>query len=180
MQGGMKKRRRTIEAAGCALVVVALAAPAASASPLLSGYGGPGQGNQAILGSALLNGGGTGGGSSGGSGSAQRSGSGSLAVASQPASSSRPTISGQRPRHGAPASSSRQQGAAGGPAQSALPPSLAYDRAERTGSSSPSGSGTLGLSAADFLYGALVLVGLLLAGVVTRRLTRTTPAKGHG
>ena len=52
-----------------ALVALSAAMPvAASASSLLSGYGGPGQGNQAILGSALL-GGGSSGGSSGSTGS---------------------------------------------------------------------------------------------------------------
>src|SRR5450755_4896336 len=47
------------------------------AGPLLGGYGGPGAGNQAILGSALLNGppggGGTGAGSTGAAGSAPSS-----------------------------------------------------------------------------------------------------------
>ena len=51
--------------------LVAVAPAAASANSLLSGYGGPGAGNQAILGSALIGGGGSagGGGSSGSSGS---------------------------------------------------------------------------------------------------------------
>ena len=69
------------------LSVAALVAPPgiAVANPLLSGYGGPGQGSQAILGSALGNGppgGGGGGGGAYGSGSAApRSGGGVGAAA---------------------------------------------------------------------------------------------------
>ena len=58
MQGSMKTDRITIRTAALALVAalaVSAAAPlVAHAGPLLSGYGGPGQGNQAILGSTLL------------------------------------------------------------------------------------------------------------------------------
>jgi hypothetical protein len=177
MQGSMKKRRRIIVATGCGLLAAALVAPAAGASPLLSGYGGPGSGNQAILGSALLNGPGSGGGSgAGGPSTAQQPSSGGLApAASAPASSGGPRASRHEGHHGAPASSS-PQGAS--PAQTALAAKLAYARAERTGAGS--GSGTLGLSGADFLYAALVLAGLALMGAITRRMTRATPAKGHG
>jgi hypothetical protein len=179
MQGSMKTRRRIIETAGCALFAAALLAPSASASPLLSGYGGPGGGNQAILGSALLNGPGSGGGSgAGGPGAAQQSASSALAApASQPASAGGPSASAHQVHHGAPARRSHEQHGAS-PAQTAIPANLAYARAERTGAGS--GSETLGLSAADFLYAALVLAGLALMGVMTRRLTRASPAKGHG
>ena len=52
----MRSHRTTIFiGAFCATLAVAAPAPAL-ASSLLSGYGGPGQGNQAILGSALVNG----------------------------------------------------------------------------------------------------------------------------
>src|SRR2546429_291837 len=91
------------------------------------------------------------------------------------ASSGGPRASRHEGYHGAPASSS-PQGAS--PAQTALAAKLAYARAERTGAGS--GSGTLGLSGADFLYAALVLAGLALMGAITRRLTRASPAKGHG
>ena len=174
----MKTRRRIIETAGCALFAVALLAPSASASPLLSGYGGPGAGNQAILGSALVNGPGSGGGSgAGGPSAAQQSASSAVAApASQPASTGGPPAAAHRVHHGARASGSNEHGAS--PTQAALPANLAYARAERTGAGS--GSGTLGLSAADFLYAALVLAGLALMGVMTRRLTRASQAKGHG
>ena len=38
-----------------AIISAVMPSSASAASPLLGGYGGPGQGNQAILGSALLN-----------------------------------------------------------------------------------------------------------------------------
>jgi len=55
---------------------------ASAGSPLLSGYGGPGGGEQAILGSTLLGGSGSGGSSaSGGSGGAGQGGSGGISSA---------------------------------------------------------------------------------------------------
>src|SRR5438309_8805588 len=83
MQGSMTNRGRTIRMAGSTLAVGLASAWAAvpataHAGPLLSGYGGPGQGNQAILGSALVGGSSGGGGTSGGGGG----GSGSRGAAS--------------------------------------------------------------------------------------------------
>ena len=51
-QGSMKSQRGGPMLIGTLLLLVALPA-SAQASPLLSGYGGPGQGTQAILGAAL-------------------------------------------------------------------------------------------------------------------------------
>jgi hypothetical protein len=57
----MTTHRKTLSILA-SLVVMTTAVPAfASASPLLGGYGGPGEGNQAILGSALIGGAGGGG-----------------------------------------------------------------------------------------------------------------------
>src|SRR5438876_10100556 len=79
MQGSMTTHRTpdqiAIRGLAAALALLALAPAAANAGPLLSGYGGPGQGNQAILGSTLL--GGPGGGSSG---AGAGSGSGAPAI----------------------------------------------------------------------------------------------------
>src|SRR5207253_1711120 len=63
-QGSMTTHRRIITSVGLLMVAAACTPAAAHGNPLLSGYGGPGQGNQAILGATLLNGPG-GGGSSG-------------------------------------------------------------------------------------------------------------------
>jgi hypothetical protein len=62
------------------VLALAAAMPAAAvASSLLSGYGGPGQGNQAILGAALVNGPRGGGGSGSSSGSTTSGTSGAAA-----------------------------------------------------------------------------------------------------
>jgi hypothetical protein len=68
------------------LVPVLLTATRSSAlaSPLLSGYGGPGQGSQAILGSALLNGPRGGGGSGAGPEGASGSSTSSSSITSRP------------------------------------------------------------------------------------------------
>src|SRR2546430_16064392 len=69
-QGSMKTHRRIITSVGLLLTAAACMPATAHANPLLSGYGGPGQGNQAILGATLLNG--RGGGGSSGAGPAAR------------------------------------------------------------------------------------------------------------
>src|SRR5271170_1066634 len=52
----MRRDRLTITAIIALLTASALVPAAALAGPLLSGYGGPGQGNQAILGAGLVGG----------------------------------------------------------------------------------------------------------------------------
>src|SRR5262249_33452093 len=91
-------RHRTIATAVTLLAFLAAGTPVpASASSVLSGYGGPGQGNQAILGSALLSGPGGGGGSSGRGGSGGAGGSGGGGSSSQGGSSSEGGSSGALP-----------------------------------------------------------------------------------
>src|SRR5437879_8345365 len=82
------KRHRTITslAALAALVVSMAIAATAHASSLLSGYGGPGQGNQAILGSTLLGGGSGGGGGGPAATSGEGTGSSSQGAGSATAS----------------------------------------------------------------------------------------------
>src|SRR5438067_9571202 len=92
-QGSMKTQRRIIGSVGVVVLVAACLAASAQANPLLSGYGGPGQGNQAILGATLLKGGGGGG------------GSGTLAAATSSGSVSEESASGTVP---APASAQLQ------------------------------------------------------------------------
>ncbi len=83
------RRNRLTTVVSLMLGAVALVPVSANANPLLSGYGGPGEGSQAILGSALLNGPSAGGGpSSGGSG---LSGEG---VAGVPASATPTSLAG--------------------------------------------------------------------------------------
>src|SRR5580698_25991 len=73
------RRNRIILGALASLALFAIPAPAALAGgPLLSGYGGPGAGAQAIIGATLLNGpGGSSGGSSGGGSAGDSSSNGS-------------------------------------------------------------------------------------------------------
>jgi hypothetical protein len=168
----MTSHRLTIAGASVALALAsALPATAALAGPLLSGYGGPGAGNQALLGSALLNGpsGGAGSGGEGASegGAGSYGGDATLAVAggegTAPAgNAARGTTRGggkQRERATGRAS-------AGGARPRAATSALTSSR-EQTGSvRAPV------LSGANLLYVLLALGALVVTGAFTRRLTR--------
>lgn len=147
------------------LAALAAAAPAvAQANPLLSGYGGPGVGNQAILGSALLNGGGSAGGGSGPAGQGSGPASAPTIAANEPAGG---RVAGRTPRGAA---------APGGGANVSGVASSAYPASER-GAPAPA-SGTLGLSGQDILFILLALLVLAFTGVLTRRLI--ADARGEG
>jgi hypothetical protein len=170
MQGSMKTDRITIRTAALALVAalaVSAAAPlVAHAGPLLSGYGGPGQGNQAILGSTLLGGpggGASGGGGAGGSQEAAPTGAAGLSTAgSSHASAPARAASGAHPA--ARPARARLVGLASG----------SYPAFERTASTS-----RFGLSGADISYVVLAAAALAFAGVLMRRMVRPRTAKGH-
>jgi hypothetical protein len=130
----------------------------AHAGPLLSGYGGPGQGNQAILGSALLGGSAGGSGTSGGGGSGSRGGSSSAAH-------SRTATHGAA---GTLGSSKRADALAGDRGASSYP--AVEPTASRSGPA-------LGLSGADLAYILLAAAALALTGALTRRIARTRAAK---
>jgi hypothetical protein len=173
----MKRHRSIILIVGSLVALAAGTAAAASASSLLSGYGGPGQGNQAILGSALLNGPG---GGSGSSGAGPRSGTGSSAPGATAASPSGSggtsgAAHGQGSNHGgaaaAPAGSQGQRSASRSSAAQSI--AQVYDAAER-GAPAPS-AGMLGLSGSESLLLVLVLVVLVLIGALSRWLTRAPP-----
>ncbi len=185
----MTSRRRivwtVIVAAALSVSVPAFAA----ANSLLSGYGSPGQGSQAILGSTLLGGGGGSGGSSG-SGSSNAggsSGSGSALVsprAGQPSGttgSSTGNVTGVVAHHprdrGGEAAKSRKTGVSG---SSRSRPST-YQAAVQTRANA-AGAGaaqTWGLSAADLPYILLVLAGLAFTGILTRHLAREKGSGGN-
>ncbi|HTB70454.1 MAG TPA: hypothetical protein VK707_05695 [Solirubrobacteraceae bacterium] len=189
----MRAHRHFIAIAGVLAALTAAPSAYAASSTLLSGYGGPGQGNQAILGSTVVGGQGggrSGGGASGGGGAAsagssvsessespsivagrERSGaSPGRAVRSQGGSSAGSAPASGSPRGGGAAAQSRSLGR-----PSATPASL-YPASERI---PPGGQGdALGLSAADLAYiilGAGMLVSL---GVLTRRLGATGSRRG--
>jgi hypothetical protein len=153
---------RTILSILTSLMVMSTAMPSSVlAGPLLGGYGGPGEGNQAILGSALLNGprGRAGAGLAGASGSAA-----SVRVASR---------GSQAPVH--PGDGKQTAGAIG---QASGGPSSPYPVSERGGAAqlAVADSGTLGLSGADLLYVLLALCVLAFTAGLTKRLTRITAA----
>jgi len=149
------------------------AAPAAAASnPLLSGYGGPGEGEQAILGSTLIGGPNSSGGRAGGSGSAV---AGELAAPSGGASSGRQA--GGAAHGGPPAHAHTGTGAAARHARSVPPPSATRTAPARTLANAAS-SQPLGISTADFLYMLLALLALGLTGALTLRLSH--PPRGGG
>jgi len=169
-----------------ALVAMALSVglpTAAMGSSLLSGYGGPGEGNQAILGSALLNGpghGGGGGGSSGGgsTGGGSRTGAAAGGVSNSPSGGSAAPAApaagghasapgagsanilgrtGTAPGHGSHGKTGAQRHAGASLLASAQTPAA--------------GSGNLGLSGADLLYMLLAIGLLALTAALTSRLT---------
>jgi hypothetical protein len=169
------------------LVTLAGAASAAGSSPLLNGYGGPGQGNQAILGSALLTGGRNGGGGSGpatggGNGRATRGGNESASaltaggVSPGPATGRGGEAAGAATEGGVSSASGRatigpRRGTADkghSESQSGVSAS-SYPVSERGGVSAA--SGTVGLSGGDALLILFALLVLALTGVLTRRLT---------
>jgi hypothetical protein len=171
----MTRHRTITPLVGLCLAVSLATSGAALANPILSGYGGPGQGNQAILGSALLNGPAGGGGGPGGGGSTGSLSSGENGLAST-------SVGSKRPGHGGASKESSARGQAGTPsssrqaiAQPILDPARAYLAAER--GHTVGQSGAFGLGGQDVLYMILALGALTLAAVFTRRLNQPTAAE---
>ena len=144
------------------MAALTAAAPAAArANPLLSGYGGPGQGSQAILGATLLNG------PSSGGGSGSSSGGGSIGPpGSSTGAAATGTPGGHASGHSSSTNAARHVSTARGTrADGAVSPAALR------------GSGSLGLSGTDVVYIILALGALGFTGALTRRLTQTTPRR---
>jgi hypothetical protein len=170
--------------AGALLMLVPAAAFAGS--PLLSGYGGPGAGEQAIIGSTLLNG------PHGGSGSGGSTGSrGGLSGASgtgveDSSGGAGASGSGQAPAGGARSggggsSSSHATGAngrgalrAGGSGRATVGRAGTYVYPSSLASTSE-GSSVIGMSSGDVLLLVGLIATLALVGVFTVRLARLQP-----
>jgi fibronectin-binding autotransporter adhesin len=168
----MRTYRATISTFTLMLLVLTAGIPAsASAGLLLSGYGGPGQGSQSILGTALLGvpSGGTGGGSGGG-GAAEGAGTSSSAATTSGA----PTgAAGGAKSPVRKSSTKRQSGSSIGTA--GRPSGNAAQGSAGTYSSSQAGGGgtpTLGLSGADLRDVLLALAALAVTGALTAQLAR--------
>jgi hypothetical protein len=194
----LMKSHRKISLTTALLAALMVVVPAtASANSLLSGYGGPGAGNQAILGSALIGGGGSagGGGSSGSGGSAGSVGSSSGAAAGSEGLGNGETVAAgssgggsEAGAKGGAAGEGAEGRAAGGTAGSGRAHGEASSNAARAypvrpldDASKPisAGSGALGFSAADLGYLLLVLAVLGATGFVTRRLARAPNPAGR-
>jgi hypothetical protein len=177
-------RHRTIISTLSLLAVLAIAPAGASAGSLLSGYGAPGGGAQAIVGSALVNAprGGGGGGSSG-SGPSSATGAGS-AASTHGSTSTRGASGGQAVGQGAPrggaldkiGSAHRQARADTGrseaPNGTSAGASSAYTASGATNAASLGDSGALGFTGSDLLLVVLVLGILAIAAGFTRRMAR--------
>jgi hypothetical protein len=178
MQGGVTIRTRMIWSG--ASLAVALAASCcqpltAQAGSLLSGYGGPGQGQQQILGSTLV--GGPGGGSSGGSATAATGAGRGLAgprVASPTqASGSALPGAGAVGRHVKSLASTPRGRSSVGRVFTTV---ATYPASERV---ADSGAGS-GLSSSDILYVCLGAAVLAFTGVLTTRASHAKAAReGH-
>lgn len=174
-----------------ALAVGVFAPTTSAASPLLSGYGGPGAGEQVIIGSALLNGpsgsrdggSGKGGPSIGGSGSLANSGrqTGKTATglgAETPSQSAGAgsTTGARRATANAGVGTGRQQGAAvGGGLREASGAAGAQDGfvyPREPSSQLASDSSVLGLSSGQLLLGGVVALALAVLGLATVRVVR--------
>jgi len=177
----MSTYRRAILAIIAATALPVLAPAAAPGNSLLSGYGGPGQGSEAILGSGLINGGG--GGGSGGSRSSGGSGgspSGSAVPSGGPSSS---VATGSPQRVATPAARIRRRTSS--PSRREVPPvavggsssagaSTAYHASSEGGSQAVAvASDPLGISGADLAYVLVAAAALALTGLLTRQLTQT-------
>ena len=150
-------------------------AGACAGSPLLSGYGGPGAGEQAIVGSTLLNGprggaGGSSGSNSGGGGLAGSSSTSGAASGSAGASSVKRTGGTSASGVGSKPSRrrSKTEGANGSPARTAY----VYPS---TPASAQGDSSATGLSSGDLLALIAIAATIGLIGVVTVRLSRLQP-----
>jgi len=134
---------------------------AASGEALLSGYGGPGAGSQAILGSVLINGGEGPGGGSGGSATRSAPTAGSSGGVTDAGTGKRTA------NPGSPRSGGRAAGRSTAPATThssdAVPSAVT-----QASSSEP-------ITRDDAVYGFLILLALACITALTLRLSRTRP-----
>ncbi len=166
------KKHRLITAATIMAVAGFLAAPLTSdANSLLSGYGGPGTGSQAILGATLLNGPGSGGSSGAGGSSAGGSSGGGAGLAT---SSGTPSKAHARPRGHTGKTAAKVKRAAHGNASSSASATYKSPSGTSVGTQSAVESSQIGLSNSDLWYILLAAGLLVLTGTLTRRLARPT------
>jgi hypothetical protein len=152
-----------------AVLAIAVLPATAAASSLLSGYGGPGQGSQAILGSTLLNGPGGGGSSGSGGGeatpaalsqpSAAASAAGGHGAATAPHSAQKGPSGGSRARSHSGGKTTEPAGA-----KAASPVYIVSRHADQP---------LLGISAGDLLAMIIAAGALVFVGGLTRRSAKS-------
>ncbi len=164
-QGRMNRHQATIKISLAILVLFALAPAAGDAAPLLSGYGGPGSGSQAILGSTLI------GGSTGGGGGAATSSSSTEAGSEVARSSAGSSSSPRHARtHSGTHASSQRSGSSHGAATTPHEAVAAQTQRVAAADASAGGWQIVGLSGIDLFYVAMIVVFLAVAGFFTGRL----------
>jgi hypothetical protein len=159
-------RMRTIVPIITAVLALALPATSSASDPILSGYGGPGNAEQAVLGGGLVTPP-SGGSGSGGAGAtadeslrATSTSSGSTSSSSSSAKSHNSSSTKSKSTTNS-SSSTAQGGAAGAP--TAAPKAIAYPTRQ-------GGTGGLPLSGTDVLIVLLALVALAAGGLGLRRM----------
>ncbi|HEY7960595.1 MAG TPA: hypothetical protein VID29_01625 [Solirubrobacteraceae bacterium] len=159
------------------LVAGALLPADATAGSLLSGYGGPGSGAQAILGSTLVGGAGSGGGSGSGGGGG---GGGGVATTGGVGMSGAAGRGGATPAGGrgtnAASAGSAHNGSGGADRTSAhASPTYRPSTLPRIGAMAAAAEdpGPLGLSGTDLLLVGLAAGALIVTAGITRRMART-------
>jgi hypothetical protein len=164
-----RTKRDGLAAAVVALIpLVSLFPAAAAGDPLLSGYGGPGQGNQIILGATLLGGEGPPRGSGQGAGPGTGVQPGTVQLSAGGANQGQLGHSGNAAPGRPAASGTRHAGSATGPPV----------RVAEGGTAAAVPSSALGLSDSDWLRAAIVVGLLMLVAMLTSRLATGENAKG--
>ncbi|HTA15475.1 MAG TPA: hypothetical protein VK781_11525 [Solirubrobacteraceae bacterium] len=174
---------------------IAAPATALAGSPLLSGYGGPGAGEQAIVGAALLNGphGGSGSGGSGSSGSGSSSGGsvGSTGGGGESSVGSSTGAGSTGSAHGSGSAQARAHTGSGAGSSSTRTPLPSSIGAPQTGgarntagrgartfvypsslANASSDTSVIGMSGGDVLLLIGIIASLTLLGALTLRLAR--------
>lgn len=169
----MNRKIRLASAVALAGFLLAFAPWTAFAgTPLLSGYGSPGAGEQAIVGSTLLGGPNGGAGSGGSPGSSGSSGTRQGGYVRSLPRGGLPSTGTGNGRVGSRSSSTGRSDGAGTPTGHADTTVFAYPESLRSASA---GSPLLGLSGGDLALLAGIVAILVLVGTLTLRLARLQP-----
>lgn len=173
-RGGASTRMRTFLSIITALVALAAPAVSSASDPILSGYGGPGNAEQAVLGGQLADppssGSGSGGAAATADDSLRASSSTSTSSASSSSSSQRGS-SGKTTTKSSSSSSATSSQSSSGSGPTATPAAVAYPTRQ-------GGTGGLPLDGPDLGLALLACVALVLGGLGLRRLAAATSSDG--